>query len=120
MDVFDIQNLTAAQLSWPSVSSYFTVDQLSTLSWEMEYLYSIWGIAREQLVISNLWKLLVVLHIAANFKHFPLIYHLRILNAFRFVCRSQRPKHDVKPEIAVPTSYHGGNVILGGDRCVRP
>ena len=98
MDVFDIQNSTAAQLSWPSVSSHLTVGHLSLLSWEMGYLYSAWDSVREQLVISNLWKLLLVLHIAANFKHFPFIYHLRILNAVRFVCRSQRPEHDVKPE----------------------
>ena len=98
MDVFDMQNSTAAQLGWPSVSSHVTVDNLSTLSWETEYLYYAWDIIREQLVISNFWKLLLVLHIAANFKHFPFIYHLRILNAVRFVCRSQRPKQDVKPE----------------------
>jgi hypothetical protein len=60
-----------------------------SVSWQV-----IWGCFK----FSMLWKVLLVLHIAANFKHVPFIYHLRILNAIRFVLRSQRPTNDVKPE----------------------
>jgi hypothetical protein len=57
-----------------------------------------WPVIWEYFTFSVLWKVLMVLHIAANFKHVPFIYHLRILNAIRFVLRSQRPADDVKPE----------------------
>lgn len=43
-------------------------------------------------------KVALVLLVLANFKNFPLVYHLRILNGIRFVLRSQRPKVKLSPE----------------------
>ncbi|TVY16113.1 Uncharacterized protein LARI1_G005841 [Lachnellula arida] len=40
----------------------------------------------------TIWRLLVVLLVLGNLKNIPLMWHLRIVNAFRFACRSQRPK----------------------------
>ena len=47
---------------------------------------------------SNFWKLLLLASVLLNIKAFPFIYHLRLLNAVRFVLASQRPKRDVMPE----------------------
>lgn len=49
-------------------------------------------------LVSFSWsKLLLLLLIVTNLKHIPLVYHLRILNAVRFVLRSQRPVVDIQP-----------------------
>ncbi|TVY41975.1 Uncharacterized protein LSUB1_G002434 [Lachnellula subtilissima] len=40
----------------------------------------------------TIWRLLVALLVLGNLKNIPLMWHLRIVNAFRFACRSQRPK----------------------------
>lgn len=50
------------------------------------------------LSLSNLFKVLGLLFLVANFKVFPFIYHLRLLNGVRFVLQSQRPKEDVGPQ----------------------
>src|SRR5271154_1296055 len=47
---------------------------------------------------STLWKLLLFCLIAANFKNFPLVYHMRLLNAVRWLLRSQRSPDSPKPE----------------------
>lgn len=47
---------------------------------------------------STFWKVLLVFSILANFKNFPLIYHLRILNGVRFVLRSQRSSKTLSPD----------------------
>lgn len=57
-----------------------------------------WTTTSQYLTISMAWKLLVLIFVLANMRHVPFVYHLRILNAIRFVCRSQRPKVDIKPE----------------------
>jgi hypothetical protein len=44
------------------------------------------------------WKLIIGLAVVSNLKHIPLVYHLRILNAVRFVLRSQRPAVDIQPQ----------------------
>lgn len=97
-------NITASSLlgQLPTVPASVSLQSLSTISLESETvsntLVLTWQVLLQQLTPSNLWKFLLVLHIAANFKLFPFVYHLRILNAVRFVLRSQRPKDDVKPE----------------------
>ena len=45
-----------------------------------------------------MWKILVFTLLWANFKNFPLIYHLRLLNAVRFVIRTMRPPKDPTPD----------------------
>lgn len=40
---------------------------------------------------SMVWKLAFVILAIGNLKNLPLIWHLRIVNAFRFCLRSQRP-----------------------------
>lgn len=47
---------------------------------------------------TNLSLGFLLVFILLNFKAFPLVYHLRILNAIRFVLKSQKPKVDVRPE----------------------
>ncbi|PMD45805.1 hypothetical protein L207DRAFT_410181, partial [Hyaloscypha variabilis F] len=46
--------------------------------------------------IITIWRLLALLLLLGNFKNIPLIWHanmqMRIVNAFRFVLRTQRPK----------------------------
>ncbi|KAL2430112.1 hypothetical protein ABEF95_002601 [Exophiala dermatitidis] len=49
------------------------------------------------LTLTNLLNLLLLILILLNIKVFPFIYHLRILNAVRFVLKSQRPAHDMTP-----------------------
>ncbi|KAK6820872.1 hypothetical protein PG995_003482 [Apiospora arundinis] len=46
---------------------------------------------------STLWFLLLCLFIAFNHKNMPFMWHMRIVNAFRFVCRSQRPRIALGP-----------------------
>ncbi|CZR52546.1 uncharacterized protein PAC_02423 [Phialocephala subalpina] len=46
----------------------------------------------------TIWRLLVALLVLGNLKNFPFIWHIRIVNAFRFCCRSQRPKVPVTHE----------------------
>ncbi|KAK5081042.1 hypothetical protein LTR64_002145 [Lithohypha guttulata] len=52
----------------------------------------------QYLNLSLLWNTLLILLIAINFKNFPFIYHLRILNAIRFVLKSQRSPHKLTPD----------------------
>ncbi|EXJ59490.1 uncharacterized protein A1O5_12115 [Cladophialophora psammophila CBS 110553] len=61
-------------------------------------LASTWVFLRGLVTWDNFWKLSALTLILVNLKVFPFIYHLRILNAVRFVLRSQRPKRDVTPE----------------------
>ncbi|KAB8292519.1 hypothetical protein EYC80_008229 [Monilinia laxa] len=44
---------------------------------------------------STIWKLLFIILAIGNLKSLPLMWHLRLVNSFRFCLRSQRPK--VKP-----------------------
>jgi len=46
----------------------------------------------------TIWRLLVVLLLLGNIKNIPFIWHMRIVNAFRFCCKSQRPKVAVTHE----------------------
>ncbi|QSZ33174.1 hypothetical protein DSL72_002760 [Monilinia vaccinii-corymbosi] len=41
---------------------------------------------------STVWKLLFLILAIGNLKSLPLMWHLRLVNAFRFCLRSQRPK----------------------------
>ncbi|KAG9243482.1 hypothetical protein BJ878DRAFT_115186 [Calycina marina] len=45
----------------------------------------------------TLWRILIFLLVLGNVKNIPLIWHLRIVNAFRFCCKTQRPKDPVTP-----------------------
>lgn len=51
-----------------------------------------------RLTWSTVLVTICVLLVAANFKNFPLVYHLRILNGVRFVLKSQRPPEPIGPE----------------------
>ncbi|KAI1262838.1 hypothetical protein F5Y18DRAFT_396429 [Xylariaceae sp. FL1019] len=46
---------------------------------------------------STLWFSLLCLFILANGKNMPFVWHMRILNAFRFTLRTQRPKVPITP-----------------------
>ena len=63
--------------------------ELGVFVWNFLHLLFSWN---------NVWKLLTFALILLNLKVLPFVYHLRILNALRFVLRSQRPNKDVTPE----------------------
>jgi hypothetical protein len=44
------------------------------------------------------WTLILLVLVFSNLKNIPGVYHLRLLNAIRFVLRSQRTKEGPKPE----------------------
>ncbi|KAH6682811.1 hypothetical protein B0J14DRAFT_468207 [Halenospora varia] len=46
----------------------------------------------------TIWRVLIIVLLLGNLKNIPLIWHLRIVNAFRFTLRTQRPKVPVGPE----------------------
>ncbi|KUJ13536.1 uncharacterized protein LY89DRAFT_591482 [Mollisia scopiformis] len=46
----------------------------------------------------TIWRLLVAFLLIGNIKNIPLIWHMRIVNAFRFCLRTQRPKVPVTHE----------------------
>lgn len=80
---------TPADLNFRLAS--FTFDQHKAL----EASYSIASVIFS---LSTLWKLLLVALIFGNLKNIPGVYHLRLLNAFRFVIRTCRTEEPVKPE----------------------
>lgn len=65
---------------------------------EVEHLLTVWEGLCQMVKWKNIWIPLALSLVLLNLKVFPFIYHLRILNAVRFVLRSQRPKNDVNPE----------------------
>ena len=87
----------------------------------------------DTLVPSSIWKLLCILLIVVNFKNLPLIWHVsvpvstpatpclthdlqvRLLNAFRFVLRSERSRPPTSPaQLFQPliTESHGSLMEL--------
>ncbi|KAI0149746.1 hypothetical protein F4776DRAFT_603007 [Hypoxylon sp. NC0597] len=46
---------------------------------------------------STLWFTLLCIFIALNMKNMPFMWHLRLVNAFRFILRTQRPAVPLKP-----------------------
>ncbi|KAI1774591.1 hypothetical protein F4818DRAFT_442089 [Hypoxylon cercidicola] len=52
---------------------------------------SITNLVYPHLTWSTLWFTLLCVFVALNIKHMPFIWHLRLVNAFRFILRSQRP-----------------------------
>ncbi|KAK7962608.1 uncharacterized protein PG986_003433 [Apiospora aurea] len=58
---------------------------------------SITQLIQSHLSWSTLWFLLLCTFIAFNHKNMPFMWHMRIVNAFRFVCRSQRPRVALGP-----------------------
>ncbi|KAK8061445.1 hypothetical protein PG994_007811 [Apiospora phragmitis] len=59
--------------------------------------FSITQLIQSYLSWSTLWFLLLCVFIAFNHKNMPFMWHMRIVNAFRFVCRSQRPRVALGP-----------------------
>ncbi|KAH7357259.1 hypothetical protein BKA65DRAFT_496527 [Rhexocercosporidium sp. MPI-PUGE-AT-0058] len=51
-----------------------------------------WSILAQIWSFITLWRILVIILLVGNLKNVPLIWHLRIVNAFRFCLRTQRPK----------------------------
>ncbi|MCJ1449900.1 hypothetical protein MMC28_000228 [Mycoblastus sanguinarius] len=69
----------------------------------------------DTLVPSSIWKLLCIVLIIVNFKNLPLIWHVRLLNAFRFVLRSERSRTPITPaQLFQPliTESHGSLMEL--------
>ncbi|KAK7985291.1 hypothetical protein PG996_005467 [Apiospora saccharicola] len=59
--------------------------------------YSTTQLIQSYLTWSTLWFLLLCAFIAFNHKNMPFMWHMRIVNSFRFVCRSQRPRVALGP-----------------------
>lgn len=104
-------HLRSAYTSTPTASSRGSLLDDHTMSSSMiEYQgYSsrvsdigLWSKAYDEIsalfTLSVLYKILLLVLVAANLKNFPLVYHLRILNGIRFVLRSQRPSVTLMPE----------------------
>lgn len=96
--MFDVVNTTMAQLTYSAMPSYtalssFTVPMMSKDDIATMYLWLF-----QCLSWSTALKILVFVLVAANFKNFPLVYHLRILNGVRFVLRSQRSSKPLTPD----------------------
>ncbi|KAI6083563.1 hypothetical protein F4821DRAFT_244591 [Hypoxylon rubiginosum] len=58
---------------------------------------SVTNLVYPHLTWSTLWFTLLCLFVALNLKHMPFIWHLRLVNAFRFILRSQRPAVPLTP-----------------------
>ena len=63
--------------------STFTFDQQKTMDVTYHLVSTVFS-------FSTIWKLLLVGVFIANLKNIPGVYHLRLLNAFRFVLQTQR------------------------------
>ena len=101
LSMFDMSNNTLADLAARSLPSYAKLDVLATItvvSFEKQQWASAAYFVENTFTFSTLWKVLLFTWIVANFKNFPLIYHLRLLNAVRFVLRSQRSPHGPTPQ----------------------
>ncbi|KAM0797218.1 hypothetical protein BDR22DRAFT_882274 [Usnea florida] len=61
-------------------------------------LINTWEVLSDTLVSSSIWKLLCIVLLLANLKNLPLVWHVRLLNAFRFVLRCERPRMAIGPE----------------------
>ncbi|KAF5868753.1 putative capsule polysaccharide biosynthesis protein [Botrytis fragariae] len=92
-----MNNFTVSGTETTHLYTGFTIQpffQSKTLLWTI-ITYSLQILLRclDYLYTSlTVWKLAVILLAIGNFKTLPLIWHLRIVNAFRFCLRSQRPK----------------------------
>ncbi|KAI0178930.1 hypothetical protein GGR52DRAFT_281892 [Hypoxylon sp. FL1284] len=60
-------------------------------------LPSITNVVYPHLTWSTLWFTLLCVFVALNIKHMPFIWHLRLVNAFRFILRTQRPAVPLGP-----------------------
>ncbi|KAI4861504.1 hypothetical protein F4820DRAFT_65124 [Hypoxylon rubiginosum] len=58
---------------------------------------SITNLIYPHLTWSTLWFTLLCVFVVLNIKHMPFIWHLRLVNAFRFILRTQRPAVPLTP-----------------------
>ncbi|KAI0380192.1 hypothetical protein F5Y04DRAFT_281953 [Hypomontagnella monticulosa] len=58
---------------------------------------SVADIVYPHLTWSTLWFTLLCLFVALNIKNMPFMWHLRLVNAFRFILRTQRPAVPLQP-----------------------
>ncbi|KAF4122936.1 Thioesterase superfamily member 6 [Geosmithia morbida] len=56
-----------------------------------------WVVSGFGSIQTQLWTLLIILFVVFNLKNLPGVWHMRILNAFRFILRTQRPSVELKP-----------------------
>ncbi|KAI2622512.1 hypothetical protein GGR54DRAFT_66724 [Hypoxylon sp. NC1633] len=58
---------------------------------------SVSNIIYPHLTWSTLWFSLLCVFVALNIKNMPFVWHLRLVNAFRFILRTQRPAVPLEP-----------------------
>ncbi|KAJ9612547.1 hypothetical protein H2200_004144 [Cladophialophora chaetospira] len=85
---------TASMSNTSSLSSSILLEDISNLNVVAGTLVFLSSV----LTWTNFGRALIMVFLLLNLKAFPLVYHLRVLNAIRFVLRSQKPKQDVQPE----------------------
>ncbi|KAL2430716.1 hypothetical protein ABEF95_013149 [Exophiala dermatitidis] len=94
------ESITTVSSSYTNNTTTNTTGGLSSQSPSSSLLQSISFLpllSPQHLTFTNLLNLTLLILILINIKVLPFIYHLRILNAVRFVLKSQRPVHDVTP-----------------------
>jgi hypothetical protein len=99
--MFDLNNASATNMASINLPSYARLDNLvilPSLSFDKSSATVVYVFMANMCTFSTLWKLLLFCLIAANFKNFPLVYHMRLLNAVRWLLRSQRSPAGPKPE----------------------
>ncbi|KAI1325233.1 hypothetical protein F5Y16DRAFT_401696 [Xylariaceae sp. FL0255] len=77
----------------PPSSQHNTIFTAPRTSGTVESLFS----SLIQPTWSTLWFTLLCIFVMFNLKNMPFMWHMRILNAFRFILRTQRPKVAVGP-----------------------
>jgi len=96
--MFNISNSSFAELAVATLPPIPRLDQLPPVQLQKSDIVYVSAIAWQWITFSVFWKFLLFGFILANLKNFPLVYHLRLLNAFRFVLRSQRTPEGPVPE----------------------
>jgi hypothetical protein len=92
------QNLTVTTLN-VSHSGQQSLSHGSLLSWLSSMDSQIFSVILSHLLSwTTLWRVLFALLALGNLKNLPFIWHLRIVNAFRFCLYSQRPKVELGPD----------------------
>ena len=98
LSMFQLSEALTAFSGINATRTFVRVDTTDTIPLPTQNLQSpTWESLCSYLAALNWWNLLLYLLVASNLRHIPFVYHLRILNAVRFVLRSQRPAIDIQP-----------------------
>lgn len=94
----NMANITFEELASTLMPSTAFLEQVSVHTVAIDKFSFAFQNVLQYFTWSSLWKILILISIAVNFKNFPLVYHLRILNGVRFVLKSQRSTLPLTPD----------------------